>query len=114
MGFVRDDEKGTMFIGEGSWGASPRSTDDLKPWTLRAGAFNQVKWIHVFPKENGKPAHMEIRTVITAKRNADGLMIPYSHEVVPLKEGEEFKIPKGITLFEEGPTGAVIPYPYSE
>ena len=113
MGFIRDDEKGTMFIGEGSWGASPRTTDDLKPWTLRAGAFNQIKWLHVFPKEKGQPAHIEIRTVITAKRNEHGLMIPYSHEAVPLKEGEEFNIPQGITLFETEPYGDVIRYPFS-
>ncbi|MCK5702034.1 MAG: metallophosphoesterase family protein, partial [Cyclobacteriaceae bacterium] len=25
MGYVRDDEKGTMFLGEGSWGAHPRA-----------------------------------------------------------------------------------------
>ena len=114
MGFIRDDEKGTMYIGEGSWGASPRSTDDAKPWTLRTGAFNQVKWLQVFPEANGKPAHIDIRTVITAKENEDGLMIPYSHGVVPLEEGEEFNIPEGITLFSTEPYGDVITYPFSE
>jgi hypothetical protein len=114
MGFIRDDKKGTMYIGEGSWGAGPRSTDDLKPWTLRAGAFNQVKWLHVFPEQDGKPARIDIRTVITAKENEAGLMIPYSHEVVPLKEGEEFNIPEGIELFNTEPYGDVISYPFSE
>jgi hypothetical protein len=114
MGFIRDDKNGTMFLGEGSWGASPRSTDDLKPWTLRSGAFNQIKWLHVFPEENGKTARIDIRTVITAKENKDGLQIPYSHGVVPLKEGQEFEMPKGITLFSTEPYGDVISYPFSE
>jgi hypothetical protein len=114
MGFIRDDENGTMYLGEGSWGAGPRSTDDLKPWTLRSGAFNQIKWLHVFPKEDGKPARIDIRTVITAKKNEHGLQIPYSHGVVPLKEGQEFKIPQGINLFTTEPYGDVISYPFSE
>ena len=114
MGFIRDDAKGTMYIGEGSWGASPRSTDDLKPWTLRADAFNQIKWLHVFPEQDGKPAHIDIRTVITAERGENGLQIPYSHGVVPLKEGQEFDIPKGIKLFSAEPYGDVIRYPFSE
>lgn len=114
MGFIRDDKNGTMYLGEGSWGASPRSTDDLKPWTLRAGAFNQIKWLHVFPEENGKAAHIDIRTVITAAVNEDGLLIPHSHAVVPLNEGEEFEIPQGIRLFSTEPYGDVIRYPFSE
>ncbi|MCK4990949.1 MAG: metallophosphoesterase, partial [Bacteroidales bacterium] len=47
MAYVRDDLNGTMFIGEGSWGAHPRQNDDDKPWTMASGSFNQVKWIHV-------------------------------------------------------------------
>lgn len=113
-GFIRDDENGTMYLGEGSWGASPRSTDDLKPWTLRAGAFNQIKWLHVFPEEKGKPARIDIRTVITAKENEDGILIPYSHEIDPLDEGEEFEIPKGINLFSTEPYGDVISFPFSK
>ena len=114
MGFIRDDKKGTMYLGEGSWGAGPRSTDDLKPWTLRSGAFNQIKWLHVFPEEKGKPARIDIRTVITADKTEDGRLIPYSHGVVPLKEGQEFDIPKGIKLFTTEPYGDVISFPFSE
>ena len=114
QGFIRDDKNGTMFLGEGSWGASPRSIDDAKPWTLRTGAFNQIKWLHVIPEEKGKPARIDIRTVITADKSEDGLLIPYSHGVVPLKEGQEFEIPKGIKLFSTKPYGDVIGYPFSE
>jgi hypothetical protein len=114
MGFIRDDENGTMYLGEGSWGASPRSANDSKPWTLRSGAFNQIKWLHVFPEEDGKPARIDIRTVITAEESKDGLLIPYSHGVVPLDEGQEFEVPDGIKLFGTEPYGDVITYPFSE
>ncbi|WP_419660788.1 hypothetical protein Dvar_11950 [Desulfosarcina variabilis str. Montpellier] len=43
--FVRDDANGTMFIGEGSWGAPHRANDDDKPWTLSSDSFWQFKLI---------------------------------------------------------------------
>ncbi len=56
-GFIRDDVNGTIYLGEGSWGAWPRENNDLKPWTLSSGSYNQFKWIHVHPSEIGdKPA----------------------------------------------------------
>ncbi len=48
-GFIRDDKRGTVFIGEGCWGAPLRKADDRKPWTRDAASFNQIKWIHVHP-----------------------------------------------------------------
>lgn len=47
LGFVRDDETGTVYIGEGCWGAPLRPADDSKAWTRDADSFNQVKWIRV-------------------------------------------------------------------
>jgi hypothetical protein len=113
MGFIRDDKKGTMFVGEGSWGAAPRAIDDAKPWTLNIGAFNQIKWLHVIPEQNGKPARIDMRTVITAKKDKSGHLAPYSYAVTPLKEGQEFKIPEGLKLFGPEPYGEVISYPFS-
>ena len=43
--FVRDDADGTMFIGEGSWGAPHRANDDDKPWTLSSDTGWQFKLI---------------------------------------------------------------------
>jgi acid phosphatase type 7 len=114
MGFIRDDENGTMFLGEGSWGAGPRANDDDKPWTLRSGTFNQLKWLQVFPSEDGNPAHIDIRTVITAEKGKDGRLIPYSHDVVPLSNDDIFSLPEGIKLFSTAPYGDVIRYPFSE
>ena len=62
-GFVRDDQNGVMFIGEGSWGAWPRVDNDIKPWTVTSGSYNQIKWIHVFPQGEDSPAYLEIFTV---------------------------------------------------
>lgn len=55
--FVRDDAAGTMFIGEGSWGAPHRANDDDKPWTLSSDTGWQFKLIHISPE------HLDIRTV---------------------------------------------------
>ncbi|MEL6534599.1 MAG: Ig-like domain-containing protein [Bacteroidota bacterium] len=46
-GFVRDDTYGTVYVGEGCWGAPLRSNNDNKNWTRNSGAFNQIKWIFV-------------------------------------------------------------------
>jgi len=56
-GFVVDKEKGTTFIGEGSWGAPTRQNNDDKSWTLASGRFWQFKLITAMPNR------LEIRTV---------------------------------------------------
>jgi hypothetical protein len=115
-GFIRDDENGTMYIGEGSWGATPRLNNDDKPWTLRSGSFNQIKWIQVFPQEGEEPAYLEIRTVITSERNPDNEdeVISYVNNVSSLSESDVFAIPENIRLFSPEPYGAVITYPFIE
>lgn len=57
-GFIRDDLRGTVYIGEGCWGAPLRANDDNKPWTRASGRFNQFKWIWV--DEN----QVQVRTVV--------------------------------------------------
>ncbi|TCI90173.1 fibronectin type III domain-containing protein [Tenacibaculum sp. M341] len=46
-GFIRDDKNGTVYVGEGCWGAPLRSNDDVKKWTRSSGRFNQFKWIFI-------------------------------------------------------------------
>ncbi len=111
-GFVRDDKNGTMYIGEGSWGASYRPNDDDKPWTLRSGSFNQIKWLQVFPKTNSTAAHIDIRTVITSTHNSLGKAISHVEGVTPLTEENLFEVPEGIKLFSTEPYGDVITYPF--
>ena len=58
-GFIRDDENGTVYIGEGCWGAPLRAADDPKVWTRDLGKFNQFKWIFIDQEK------VEIRTLQT-------------------------------------------------
>jgi hypothetical protein len=46
-GFIRDDETGTVYVGEGCWGAPLREADDNKVWTRDSGMFNQFRWVFV-------------------------------------------------------------------
>lgn len=64
-GFVRDDCNGTVYAGEGCWGAPLRANNDTKSWTRNSGVFNQFKWIFV-DKEK-----IELRTI--AVDNADAV-----------------------------------------
>jgi hypothetical protein len=64
-GFVRDDENGVLYIGEGGWGAELREVDDAKDWTMAHETANQFKWIFV-DQDN-----IEIRTINTD--NADSV-----------------------------------------
>lgn len=56
-GFVIDEEHGTVYVGEGCWGAPLRTVDDSKSWTLDSGSFNGFDLVHVYPE------HMEVFTV---------------------------------------------------
>jgi len=116
QGFIRDDENGTMYVGDGSWGATPRPNNDDKPWTLRSGSFNQIKWIQVFPQDGEKPAYMEIRTVITSERNPDNEddVISQVDKVSNLSESDIFSIPENIKLFSTESYGSVITYPFKD
>jgi hypothetical protein len=62
-GFIRDDLAGSVYAGEGCWGAPTRSNDDDKTWTRNSGQFNQVKW-SIINKNT-----VELRTIKTD--NAD-------------------------------------------
>jgi len=46
-GFEREDINGTVYVGEGCWGAPLRSSDDAKIWTRDSASFNQFKWVCV-------------------------------------------------------------------
>ena len=47
---------GTVFVGEGSWGAPARSADDPKDWSIDLASIQQIKVITV------RPDRMEVRT----------------------------------------------------
>jgi hypothetical protein len=112
MGYARDDEKGTIFVGEGSWGAFPRDNNDDKPWTIKSYRGNQVKWIHVHPKDTQNPDRMSIYTVVTATYDENENQTLYDATVEALTEANLFDIPKNITFVENGPYGVEIKYPF--
>lgn len=47
QGFIREDTNGTVYLGEGCWGAPLRANDDNKTWTRNSGSFNQFKLIFI-------------------------------------------------------------------
>jgi len=90
-GFIRDDDAGTVYVGEGCWGAPLRRNDDQKSWTRASGSFNSFHWIFV---DRNK---VEIRFVKT-----DG-----ADRVQELSAKNIFSMPRGLNLWNP-PTGDVI------
>ncbi|MEM1123251.1 MAG: fibronectin type III domain-containing protein, partial [Bacteroidota bacterium] len=90
-GFIRDDQFGTIYVGEGCWGAPLRSNNDNKLWTRASGSFNQFKWIFVDREK------IEVRTVQIDGVDAIGSVDPFNIFVPPL----------GLKIWEPL-TGAVI------
>lgn len=90
-GFIRDDQKGIVYVGEGCWGAPLRAADDSKCWTRNAEAINQVNWIFVTTEK------IEVRTV----------KYENSEEVESLTDDNRFEMPENIDLWNPS-NGAVI------
>lgn len=82
-GFIRDDEKGTVYVGEGCWGAPLRDADDDKTWTRNSGSFNQFNWIFVDANK------VEVRVVLT----------DVSANVGQVKDQNIFEPPVGLSLW---------------
>ena len=89
-GFKRDDAKGIVYAGEGTWGAPLRAADDKKSWTRDADAINQFNWIFVSKEK------IELRTV-KYENEAD---------VESLTEKNRFQMPKKIELY--GPVNGTL------
>ncbi len=83
-GFIRDDQNGMVFVGEGCWGAPLRDSDDIKPWTRESGKFNQFKWVF-FDQDK-----IELRTV----------KVDNAIEVDSVDLNDRFSEPSGLDLWE--------------
>lgn len=83
-GFIRDDQNGTVYIGEGCWGAPLRDNDDDKPWTRASGSFNQMKWLWIDRNR------IEIRTVV----------IDASRGLSEVEPTNRFAVPGGVKLWQ--------------
>lgn len=92
-GFIRDDKRGTVYVGEGCWGAPLRANNDDKPWTRASGRFNQFKWIWL------DATQMQVRTVDIDRSSGS------VSEVNPLAR---FRAPPGIVFWRPQSTGEVL------
>ncbi|MCS6905294.1 MAG: metallophosphoesterase family protein [Bacteroidia bacterium] len=102
-GFVRDDARGNIYIGEGGWGAPLRNTerkilgwtlqDQRKSWTRDIGSFNHFHWIWLTEKT------MQIRTVLV-----DNAPLVCATTLVPAKKDKWFIPPKLLLRVVENQT----------
>ena len=82
VGFIRDDETGTYYTGEGSWGLTRRN-DVAYNWTRETGSFTQVKWIH---------ANLDSLVIYTIKSAT-------SDPSNTIDDNDRFKMPGGLDLW---------------
>lgn len=108
-GFIRDDQNGIMYVGEGSWGANPRKTDDSKDWTLDAKAFNQIKLNRVYPAGNSD-ARIDINVIKIAGRNEKDQLVNYVQGV--RERSKPMALPEGVTLHKMPKYGTTIGIPF--
>lgn len=94
-GFVRDDRRGTVYLGEGGWGAPLRENNNDKSWTRNSASFNQFKWIFV------DASRMEIRTV----------RIDNAASVATVAANNPFEIPRGLDIWQPSNGSVVTLYP---
>ncbi len=90
-GFIRENNKGTVYVGEGCWGAPLRPANDAKSWTRDSGKFNQVKWIFVDTEK------IECRT----------LLVENAEDVEEVPNNNPFKTPKNLKIWTPK-NGAVV------
>ncbi|TLM74445.1 DNRLRE domain-containing protein [Microbulbifer harenosus] len=70
---------GTVYVGEGSWGAPARSANDPKSWTIDLASIQQFKVIQVSANELAvRTAEFDssAATLSLAQREADSLLLP--------------------------------------
>ncbi len=96
-GFIRNDNYGCVYVGEGGWGAPLRNNNNDKSWTRNSGKFYQFKWI--FIDEN----KIEVRTVKTD--NAE--------EVGEVPNDDPFVMPENIDIWNpsNGNVVEILPAP---
>jgi len=82
-GFVRDDDFGTIYVGEGCWGAPLRENDDSKIWTRDYGSFNQFKWVCV------STGQIDLKTIV----------IGDSENVLENSNNSSCSLPVGLNLW---------------
>lgn len=90
-GFVTEQINGTVYTGEGCWGAPLRPNNDDKSWTRNSGSFNQFKLVFV------DPLKIEMRTINVNNASSVG----------SVTNADPFTLPSLLDVFSP-PTGAVV------
>lgn len=90
-GFVVDQTNGTVYTGEGCWGAPLRPNDDDKSWTRNSGSFNQFKLIFI------DASKIELRTI----------RVNNASSVSEVSNTDPFTLPSQLDVFNP-PTGDVV------
>ncbi len=90
-GFELDTISGTVYIGEGCWGAPLRTNDWDKNWTRNSGSFNSFHWIKI-TKDT-----IEIRTIATDNASSVG----------SVTDSDRFTPPSGIDIWNPS-NGSVV------
>ncbi|WP_406828238.1 DNRLRE domain-containing protein [Microbulbifer sp. ARAS458-1] len=78
-GFTTASNGGTVYVGEGSWGAPARSANDPKSWTIDLASIQQFKVIQVSPSEltvRTAQFNTSAGSLSRADRAADPLALP--------------------------------------
>jgi hypothetical protein len=92
-GFIRNDEEGSVYIGEGCWGAPLRDNDDDKEWTRASGKFFSFNLIFV------EPSKVEIRKIKTDS----------AYSVGEVSNDDSFSLPENLDVWNpSNGTGSVI------
>jgi hypothetical protein len=82
-GFELDSISGSVYIGEGCWGAPLRTNDWNKNWTRNSASFNSFHWLKI-----GKDT-IEIRTIATDNASSVG----------SVTDSDKFTPPAGIDIW---------------
>ena len=93
-GFVRDDQFGTVYIGEGGWGAPLRQANRNRKWTRNSESFNHFHWIFASREK------LEVRTVKTESVD----------KVLPSATKNPFELLKGLAIWSPS-NGSVLSIP---
>lgn len=95
--FTRNDAAGTVYVGEGCWGAPLRAGTDVKPWTRDAASFNSFHWVHT------RSDRMEVRTI-----NVDN-----ASSVGTVSDSSPFTLPSGLNVWSPSNGAVITIYPVS-
>lgn len=103
-----NSEHGTVFIGEGSWGAPKRPIDDDKSWTLISNSFWQFKHIMVTPTE------LQVRTVRFEKYSyPNGVEADVQALSQAQQDSDPTVLPTGLDLWQPFEGDGPLSLPYS-